>query len=90
MNRTIYGVRNHDDIFFLSLQGAESFVLENYPEYCMSKESAYDFMENMIYEDRVIHCEGCDECTTYESMDEYWIKAGCCDSWFHHEDCHAG
>lgn len=44
-----YGVHNRSEIFN-SLEEAEDYVLKEYPEYCMSKDAAYDLCENIIYE----------------------------------------
>jgi hypothetical protein len=53
MKRTIYGVHDNDNITFLTLEAAEDWVIENYPEYCMCKDWSIDFLERMIWEDVV-------------------------------------
>ena len=61
MYQSAFGVRNRDDITFLSLEAAEDFVLKEYPEHCGSKESAYDLCESMIWEDVISRCGDCDK-----------------------------
>ncbi len=49
--KTIYGIHGNDNITFLTLEAAEDYLIENYPEYCCGKDATYDFCENMIWED---------------------------------------
>jgi hypothetical protein len=52
--QTIYGIQTHGtNIIFLSLEEAEEYLIENYPEYCSGKDATYTFCENMIWEDEL-------------------------------------
>jgi len=86
--RTAFGIHNNEGIRFLSLDGAEHYLLEHCPEHIASKESAIEYVENMIWEDKIILCEGCDAQTLISDMDSDWVRGGCCDTWFCHPDCH--
>lgn len=89
MFKTVYGIHNYDDkVIFLTLDAAEDFLLKEYEEYCTSKDAYIDMCEQLIWENQVIVCEGCEEKSFRDDMDEYWIKPRCCDTWFCHEDCH--
>lgn len=86
--RTIYGIHGVDSIVFLDLIEAEKYLYEHYPEYMGSKDACIEACENMIWEDRIVICEGCGVKVLRDEMDEYWIKPRCCDTWFCHPDCH--
>ncbi len=61
MNRVAYGVHRNDHVMFLTLDAAEAYLIDQYPEYCGSKDSTYDFCENMIWENKIIQCEECNK-----------------------------
>lgn len=46
-----------DTPVFLTLDEAESYLVENYPEYCGTKDGTIDFCENMIGEDELLISE---------------------------------
>jgi hypothetical protein len=48
---TVYGIHCNDSILFLTLEAAEDYLIDNYPEHCSCKDAAYDFCEQMIWED---------------------------------------
>lgn len=50
MSKTIYGI-NGEDIIFKTLEEAENYLMDNYPEHCSCKDASIDFFENMIWED---------------------------------------
>jgi hypothetical protein len=86
--RTVFGIHDNESVRFLSLEGAENYLMENYPEHIVNKDQAIEFMENMIWEDKVIICEGCGEETLNSEKDENWSKPRCCDTWYCNTDCH--
>ena len=51
MNQTVYGIHNNNCVIFLSLEAAEDYLIDQYPEYCSGKDATYDFCENMIWEE---------------------------------------
>lgn len=51
MNDTAYGIHNNNSIMFLSLEAAEDYLIKEYTECCSSKDAAYSFLENMIWEE---------------------------------------
>jgi len=51
--RTIYGIHGNDNITFLTLEAAEEWLMNEYPEFCWTKDIAYDFCEQMIWEEAV-------------------------------------
>jgi hypothetical protein len=86
--QTIYGINQNQDIYFFSLEAAEEYVIDNNPEYCATKDGTIEYLENAIWEDNLITCEGCDTKILHSDMDECWVKPSCCDIWFCHTDCH--
>jgi hypothetical protein len=51
MNNTVYGIHNNNEVMFLTLEAAEDYLINEYPEYCFCKNATYDFCENMIWEE---------------------------------------
>ena len=51
INNTFYGIYKIDTVMFLTLEAAEDYLIDLYPEFCCSKDATYDFCENMIWED---------------------------------------
>jgi hypothetical protein len=47
---TIYGIHGEDKVFN-TLEDAENYLIEHYPEFCGGKDATYDFCENMIWEE---------------------------------------
>ncbi len=50
MKKTIYGIYEQD-IVFTSLEDAEYYLINQFPEHCGNKDAALDFCEQMIWED---------------------------------------
>jgi hypothetical protein len=88
MNEIVYGIHGNDSVFFLDLIAAEKYLFDHYQEYITSKNQFIDYAEQMIWEDKIIICEGCGDKTLRDELDSDWVKAGCCDTWFCHIDCH--
>lgn len=76
-NKTVFGVHNHNNIIFLSLEAAEDYVIEKYPEFCCGKDATYDFCERMIWEDSISKCGDCNQSIITSDI--------LTDSWCHHE-----
>ena len=49
--KAIYGIHKIDNKTFETLEDAESYLINLYPEYCTSKDATYDLCENLIWED---------------------------------------
>ena len=41
----------NNDVMFLTLEAAEDYLINEYPEYFSCKDAGYDFCENMIWEE---------------------------------------
>ena len=52
-DRTVYGLHCDSSVLFMSLEEAEDYLVKNYEEYCSHKDSAMDFCEQMIWEDKI-------------------------------------
>jgi hypothetical protein len=77
---TIFGIHGNNEINFFSLESAEDYLMESYPEHCGRKEQVMDFTENMIWEDTLITCESCGNKILHSDMDSDWVRTGgCCD-----------
>lgn len=57
---TVFGI-NGTNVILYSLEEAEKYLIENYPEYCGYKDATIDFAERMIWEDRMYCCDKCEE-----------------------------
>lgn len=90
MYRTVYSIRDNETITFLELKAAEEYLIANYPEHFMTKDSAIEMSDNMIVEDIIATCEGCGdrEIKYSDEFDKHWKRFRCCDVWYCHEDCH--
>lgn len=51
MTKTIFGIYNETQTFN-TLEEAENYLMDNYPERCTCKDTAIDFFENMIWEEK--------------------------------------
>ena len=96
MNRTIYGI--DERVAFFTLEAAQDYLFEQYPEYCCGKEAMMDLEERMIWEDVVImnqpskyFCNWCE----HNFNELYGTRAGndaCpeCLNWEHIEEINVG
>jgi predicted methyltransferase len=69
MIETIYGIHVDDSVVFFTLDAAEEYAIQNYPEYCGHKDAAFYFCEDNIWEDRIIECCFCKERETEETLE---------------------
>lgn len=83
--KTVFGIHTNNEVMFLSLDAAESYLIENHPEYCVCKDSTIEYFESMIWEDTVITCEGCGTKILRDDIDSDWVRTGgccgCSDAW---------
>ncbi len=87
--RTVYTIYGNNDISFLTLDAAEEYLMENYPEHCGHKDAFCDFAENMIEEEDIKECCFCNERETEETltMNNRDMRSSNCGDYIWHVGC---
>lgn len=68
--KSIYKIHNNDEISFLSLEAAEYYIFEKYPEYITCKDQFIELCENLIDEYEIFECNNCSEYVPLDSNNE--------------------